>query len=100
MNNFKKFQSMTFDELADWLDKYGAYDYSIWGNWFDDNYCSKCEPIGDGCYGNDFAWCELNGKCKYFQEFDMIPSNKQVIKMWLELESDIEVGDIGVCDNE
>ena len=58
----------------------------------DDNYCSKCESII--AYVKEFnrececAWCELNGKCKYFQELDNIPDNKQVIKMWLEGEDD------------
>lgn len=95
MNNFDILKSKNLDELADWLDKHGAYEYSIWAEWWDRNYCGKCEPVrkdgGDGrYYGNEFAWCELNGKCRYFQEFYMIPSNKQVIKMWLENEVEVD----------
>lgn len=29
---------------------------------------------------------EVNGKCKYFQELDDIPSIRQITKMWLEKE--------------
>lgn len=88
MNNFDIFKMKNLDELADWLDKHGAYDNSIWGDWFDKNYCSKCEPVVTDEFTNEYAWCELNGKCKYFQELDMIPSNKQVVKMWLETEAE------------
>lgn len=93
MNNFSVFQTKNIDELADWLDKHGAYDNSIWGEWFDKNYCSKCEPVKveefEGrSWCDEYAWCEVNGKCKHFQELDMIPSNKQVVKMWLESEAE------------
>lgn len=93
MKNFDIFKTKNLDELADWLDKYGMYDGSIWGDWFDKNYCSKCEPVikdeHERCsWFNEFSWCEINGKCRYFQELDMIPSNKQVVKMWLEAEAE------------
>ena len=40
----------------------------------------------------EFAWCELNGKCKFFKDMDDIPDVKQIIKMWLESDED-EVDD-------
>lgn len=91
MNNFNKFQSMTFDELVDWLDKYGDFDFAPWNTWWDKNYCSQCEPVDAG-WGNDYAWCECNNKCKYFQDMDEVPDHKFVIKMWLESEAEVEDG--------
>lgn len=87
MNNFKNFQSMTIDELADWLDEYGDFDNAPWNTWWDKNYCSQCEPVDAG-WTKDYAWCECNGKCRYFQDMDEVPDHKQVIKMWLEIEAD------------
>lgn len=90
MTKFEKIKSKNIDEFAEWLDKHGAYDYSAWSLWWDENYCSKCEPVTD--YVEEFgkececAWCEINGKCKFFQELDDIPENKYVIKLWLETE--------------
>ena len=92
MKAYDKFKSMSIDELADWLDKYGMFDCSPWLKWFDDNYCSKCES--ETAFVLHFnkelecSWCELHGKCKYFKEMEDIPDNKQTIKMWLE--SDIK----------
>jgi hypothetical protein len=80
------------DEFAEWLDKYGIYDNSPWMKWWDDNYCNKCKP--ETTYVQEFnkvcscAWCEINNKCKYFQEFNEIPDSKHIIKMWLESEDD------------
>ena len=90
MTQFENIKSKNIDEFAEWLDKYGAYDDSSWMKWWDDNYCDKCES--ETAYVQEFdkvcecAWCELNGKCKYFQELDDIPDSKQIIKMWLESE--------------
>lgn len=92
MTKFEEIKSKNIDEFAEWLDKHGVYDYSLWGNWFDENYCSKCEPILVSKGGTDYhfdiqcAWCELNGKCQFFKELDGTPDNKYVIKLWLETE--------------
>lgn len=87
MNNFKNFQSMTMEELIDWLDEYGDFDNAPWNKHFDDNYCKKCEPIV-GHYGGEYAPCEFTNKCVFFEDMDEVPDHKQVIKMWLELESE------------
>ena len=83
MTVYEYFQSKSIDELAEWLNKYTT-DSSPWVHWWDNNYCNKC----DGVYYEDnvYGWCELNGKCKFFQNMDKIPDNKQIIKMWLERE--------------
>lgn len=94
MNKFEKFKSMDIDELIDWLDKNGAFDDSPWIRWWDMTYCKGCEPEVVSKEGTDYyhnmecGWCELHGKCRYFQELDNMPDNKQIIKMWLELECD------------
>ena len=92
MNNFDDFKSMNIDKLVEWLDKYGNFEESPWMKWFGDTYCNniKCpaEKVYVKDYGREmkFGWCELNGKCKFFPEFEDIPSNKEIIKMWLMLE--------------
>lgn len=94
MTVFENIHSKNIDELVDWLDKNGAYDYTPWQRWFDKNYCKKCElvvehipnvlPNWEGDY--EFAWCELNNKCKYFQDIKKVPNRKQTIRLWLESE--------------
>lgn len=93
MTKFDSIKSKNIDELAEWLDKYAGFDDAPWTTWFDMKYCKDCEPEiarkENTNYYNvaSFGWCELHGKCKYFQELEDTPDNKQVIKMWLESES-------------
>lgn len=94
MTLFEKIKSMDIDELVEW---FAQFDYrhgnAIWLNWFDENYCQKCEPImgkyTDSDKEMEFGWCELNHKCKYFQDLDSIPSDEQMVRMWLESEGEI-----------
>lgn len=92
MTVFESIKSKNIEELAEWLDEYGMYDGSPWMNWFDDNYCNKCEAeviyIPEFKRECDCAWCELHHKCKHFLDMNDIPNNKQIIKMWLELDSE------------
>ena len=88
---------MNIDELAKWLDEYGQFDGSPWSEWFDANYCKKCKPIKctikETSIGIstifpgreiDCSYCELEKKCKFFKQLDDIPTNKDIIKMWLK----------------
>lgn len=101
MTNFDCMKAMSVDVLAKWLDEHGQFDGSPWMDWFNENYCKKCESIKvksaiakdklgisplyfDGTV--DCAWCELHHKCKYFQELDELPDNTEIIKMWLNHE--------------
>lgn len=94
MNNFEKLQSMSIDELVEWIDVNIYSDGAIWWEWFDENYCDKCESeiiyIDDYFRGpnteHKCAYCEVHNKCRFFSEMDDIPDNKEVIKMWLEAE--------------
>lgn len=90
MTVFEEFQNKNIDELVAWLDEYGQFDKSPWQKWFGEKYCNNCESVMSHYKGSEllipFAWCELNGKCKYFQDMDDNPYNKDVIKMWLQTE--------------
>lgn len=93
MTIFDDMRSKSIDELTEWLDKYGQFDNSPWMKWFDEKYCSKCEPIMCRCEGSEAefpcSWCEVNGyKCKFFPDMDHSPDNRDIIKIWLESESD------------
>ena len=93
MNNFEYLKSLTIDELADWLDKYGQFDGAPWSDWFDETYCRKCEPIR--CIVPEFGdrkvqccYCELEEKCKHFPEFEYTPGLKEILKLWLLKEKE------------
>jgi hypothetical protein len=90
MNNFEKLKSMSVDELAELLNQYGRYERTPWYDWWDENYCSRCESVKAYVPAfereHDFAWCELEHKCKFFQDMEDVPNSKEIIKMWLEAE--------------
>lgn len=88
MTKLKNFQSMVMDidKLAKWLNE-NCGDDADWILWFDKNYCQKCEGISiDGSACGDYAYCEVNKKCKFFPEMDSAPSCKEIVKLWLESE--------------
>lgn len=93
MTVFESIKVKNIDEFAEWLDRYGQYDGSAWNEWFDKNYCQKCEP--EYVYVEEFkrkckcAWCEIYKKCKYFQDKDNVPDKKEIIKIWLESEEKV-----------
>lgn len=91
MTVFDSFKSKNIDELAEWLNEYGIQDFSPWYNWFDSKYCCKCEPEEvyevDHDFSHNYAWCEVCGNCKFFQDMDEVPWGKQIVKMWLESEA-------------
>lgn len=89
MTVYENLCSKNIDELAEWLDKYGMFDGSPWLKYWDENYCQKCESVDVYVPELDrelkCAWCEVhNDKCKFFQDMEETPDNKQIIKMWLE----------------
>lgn len=89
MTRFEELKNMDIDTLAEWLDENGQFDGSPWIEWFDANYCKKCEPImcsyPDSKLKFPYSWCELNdNKCKHFPYMDHTPGNKDMIKMWLK----------------
>lgn len=84
---FDSFKNKDIDELVEWLDEYCYFDRAPWLDWWDKNYCNNCDvEISYVSETNDeleCAWCELNHRCKFFDEMDDIPDDKQIIKMWL-----------------
>jgi hypothetical protein len=90
MNNFENLKSMSVEELAEWLDANGMWDNSPWSQWFDSKYCRQCESVTayvpDFNRECDFAWCELEHKCRYFADHEDVPDCREIIKMWLEAE--------------
>lgn len=107
MTKFESIKSKNIDELAEWIDTYVIFDDSLWMKWWDENYCQKCEVVampreeyarivgwGHSDYrgGIVCGYCEVNGKCRYFQDMDNVPNNKEIIKMWLETEAEDEGG--------
>ncbi len=105
MTNFSKIKSMTVDELAEWLDKNSQFDTSPWLEDFNEKYCRKCEPIKVGYedskkklglelfsyeHTTDCAYCELYNKCRFFEDLEDIPDNKEMIKLWLIEEAEHE----------
>ena len=88
MTQFENFKSMTLEELADWLDQYGIFEGSPWMQWWAETFCDNCEPI-EGTYPDsnrtiEFSWCELEHKCRFFQNMDDAPNNKDIIRLWLK----------------
>lgn len=94
MTVFEELKSKTIDEFDEWLDKYGIFGDYPWVNWWNDNYCCKCDHITGRYFDYErdlqFSWCELYGKCKFFQNMDYMPSGKDMVKMWLESEVENE----------
>ena len=101
MNNLDYIQSMSFVDIAKWLDENGQFDSAPWAEWFDVNYCKKCKPITckieastigiEPLYPKqevDCAYCELHKNCKFFKHLDRIPTNEDIIKMWLLEETE------------
>jgi hypothetical protein len=94
---------MDLDQLTEWLDKNGMFDNSPWLNSFTEKYCSKCESIkckyADAeeklgfylyarCSGEvECVYCELYNRCRFFENLEDVPDNKEMIKMWLEEEA-------------
>lgn len=74
--------------LIDFFDEYCCIDNCPWINWFDKNYCQKCQPILEkNKFGicHKYSYCEKNqGKCKYFDDKQLTP--KDIIGLWLDKE--------------
>lgn len=96
MTVFEDIHSKDIDGLVAWLNNNGAYEHTPWQKWFDKTYCRKCEAVVfesvSDCYGDywdgkhEFAWCEIYGKCKHFQDMSETPRREQTIRLWLESE--------------
>ena len=90
MTNFEKLKSMNEKEISEFLDSIVSIDDNPWVVWFYKKYCDNCETIRlnalDPNARCDYAYCEVNGNCRYFQDKDDIPDNKEMIELWLASE--------------
>lgn len=91
MTVFEKIKAMNIDKFADWYDENCKHDDDPSIKWWDNKYCKNCEPVvGDvkGYYDRpmEFCWCEIYGKCKFFEDMDELPNSREMIKLWLESE--------------
>lgn len=96
MTIFEEIKSKNIDKMTDWIDEHFDFDNAPYWRFWDENYCSKCKPINieiTNYFGyeiGEYAYCEVNGNCKFFKDMEKIPNSKQIIKMWLESESEKE----------
>lgn len=92
MTVFNDINSMNIDNFAEWFDKHCAHDDDPAITWWNDTYCKNCEPVigryEDSNVNMEFSWCEIYGKCKFFQDLDSVPDTLQMTKLWLESEVD------------
>lgn len=90
MTRFEELKNMNIDEFAEWINKDTQCDDSAWMKWWDSTYCKNCESIRAFVpYLNgehECAWCEVNGKCRFFPNMSGVPSCKDIVKLWLESE--------------
>lgn len=94
MTVFEKIKSMDIDEFAEWFDEHCAHDTDPCIDWWNDTYCKNCEPeiatIEGYHNSNEFCWCELYGKCRFFQDLDETPDTLHMTRLWLESEYENE----------
>lgn len=88
-NKFNKIKKMNLNQFTKWLIDIQNYDFGPWMEWFDENYCKKCEAIKckypDSTHEFEAAYCELEKHCKFFPRKMHVPTQKEIIKMWLKL---------------
>ena len=84
MTVFEDLNSMNIDEFAEWYEKNCLHNDDPCIRWFDEKYCKNCEAILKD--GQEYGYCELNGKCRYFKDMNEVPNIRQTVKLWLESE--------------
>lgn len=85
MTNFEKIKQMSVDELSILMGFY-VWEESCFYKWFNKTKCKNCKNIEVQIYGKTQQWkeCEFEGICPLFE------SEKDIIKLWLESETDNE----------
>lgn len=101
MTRFEKFQKMNLTELAQELNSLTETDCAPWDEEFDKKYCKNCPSIEceyecaqkwSRFYSDNrtitikCSYCELHDKCKFFPDKNSIPTDAEVIEMWLKEE--------------
>lgn len=81
MKRIDKFKSMSVDEIAEYIATNWVHDNDPTITWFDNEYCTHCQAVEE-----DYAYCEMYGKCEHFLNLNRYPNNKDIVKVWLESE--------------
>lgn len=88
MTKYEKIMSMSIDEFASWFANNCENNEDQAFTWYDKTYCSKCEKIKAFCSSKErteeFAYCELYGKCRFFPELNEVPDVLTTVKLWLQ----------------
>lgn len=94
---FDSFKQMKRDQLAEWLDSLELSD-APWHIWFSESYCKNCEPILRYVpyieKEAECSYCEVNGCCQFFLDFERDLSTLDIINLWLESEGELNVTEI------
>ena len=99
MTRFEKFQKMSLTEFAQELNSFTELDCAPWEVEFDKKYCKNCEFVEceyecapeweKAFFGKQpilLSYCELHDKCRFFLDKNSIPTDAEVIEMWLKEE--------------
>ena len=94
MNNYQNLKSLSLEELAVYIEEQYHKDDFPWDEWFNRKYCMNCPVIikkvdsilYPGKVNREFAYCEVNDKCRYFPDAGSILSQQEIIKLWLQEE--------------
>lgn len=91
MTQFEALKEKNLVEFAQWLLELQDSSEFPWDVWFNENYCKKCDSIFK-VVSNPFypskqmtqecSFCEINNCCRFFPEYEMLPSEK-IIELWL-----------------
>ena len=84
MTVFEKIKAMSIDEFTEWYTQNCIHDNDPSITWWNETYCGQCESVDQD--GMEWGWCELNGKCRYFQNMSHEPDCQEMVKLWLESE--------------
>ena len=99
MTRSEKLQKMSLTEFAQELNSITELGCAPWEVEFDKKFCKNCEPIeceyecasewekvycGKGKIS--LSYCELHDKCRFFPDKNSIPTDAEVIEMWLKEE--------------
>lgn len=88
MTMFESLQSMNIDKFAEWFEENCLHNDDPCIKWWDNTYCKNCEEVEKD--EQEYAYCELYGKCRYFKDMNEMPNHKETIKMWLESDCESE----------
>lgn len=80
-SNLEWLRSLSVNELAQVISEFSDRDMLPWVEHFNNSYCNGCP--GEFVNGQEFAYCERHGNCRYFKSQDDIPSDMTMAAMWL-----------------